>query len=448
MKKRIVIFVLTVLLCFAFSGCQAETGETKKLWVVTDLGYDWSWGGELEMNEDRAKMDFQAMRDYFGGLPEDLEVELEVLPVNDTDLNARLTRLKTEILAGGGPDVFLLGCNYPGGGFLNRERVFPNPEKAMYAGFFLPLDEYIENARFMEWDKFTPVVMEAGRSEEGQILLPLRYNTNVLVAKKEDLGEKVPENWDEAVEGDNPVYRKGYGWAAYNDLPGVFPRVIDNKTEELLITKEELLHRIEQGLTCPSPFADIRAEFSTLVPSQKSWVVDVWGEYNLWETDLENNVFLPLRNTEGGYTAHVTIYGAVNRNTDFPQEAFTVLDMLFSKEMQRGEAVGNMYGHGPFNLIYLFSNMSGVPVHEDLYNDKDNSVDRLTYVTEEAFQKFDKVRKEITDVYFPTDMESEIGDMYWEFFYNEVIKGEERSKNLEQAVSETYDRIWMMLGES
>lgn len=430
-----------LLLCLAVSGCQAETAQTKKLWVVTDLGYEWSLAGKLDLNQERADRDFQAILDYFGGLPEDMEVELEILPVKDEDLNARLTRLKTEILAGGGPDVFLLTCDDTGYSVLNQERLFPNPEKAMYAGFFLPLDEYIENARFMEWDKLTPVVMSAGRTEEGQMILPFCYDAGVMSMKKEFLGEKPPANWDEAVDGGNPVYQKGYAWLADWALAHVFPKVVDNRREELLISKEELLHRVNQVLSCPGPWSDYPVEVSFLFPNSLNSDFDP-----VWETDLENTVFLPMRNTDGGYTAHITYYGAVNRNTEFPQEAFTVLDMFLSKQVLKREAFGGVVGDPRRDGgIYLFSNFGTVPVHEDLLLGRENSVEGVV-CSEEAFRNFDSLRREITDVYFPSDIEKTVGETldacYIDYRYPKS------KEEVEKLVFEAYDRIWMMLGES
>ena len=443
MKRQIAILLSAVLLCLVFAGCEAETASAKKLWVVTDLGWQWSGGGDTELNEERADVDFRAILNYFGGLPEDVEVELEVLPVNAKDLSARLTRLKTEILAGGGPDVFLLTCDMPnGGGWMAQERLFPNPEKAMYAGYFLPLDEYIENAQFMEWDKLTPVIMEAGRTEEGQMILPFNYDTaGVVITKKEFLGEKVPENWDEAVDGENPVYQKGYAWLALNGFPNVFPKVVDNKTEELLITKEELLHRVNQTLPCPDPRSEYPAEVTRFVPAAQGQ-----DGHDLWGTDLDNTVFLPMRNTEGGYTAYVTYYGAVSRNTEFPQEAFTILDMFLSKQVLKREIFGGTVGDlGRGRQIYLFSNTWHSPVHEELYLGQPNSVDTIS-VSERAFKNFDQLRKEITHVYFPSDIERTIGEMYADCYYSYQEKG--NSKDIEKLVSEAYDRIWMMSGES
>ena len=441
MKRRIAIFLFAFLLCLAFTGCRTENTSPKKLWVVTDLGYAWSLAGKLDLNQEKADKDFQAIVNYFGGLPEDMEVELEILPVKDEDLNARLTRLKTEILAGGGPDVFLLTCDDPGYSFLNQERLFPNPEKAMYSGFFLPLDEYIENARFMEWDKLTPVVMAAGRTEEGQMLLPFCYEAGVVSMKKEFLGEKPPADWDEAVTWENPVLQKGYGWIANQMFPNVFSRIVDNRAEELLISKEELLHRVDQVLSCPSSWSDHPVEVSSLFPNHAGLASD-----NIWETDLENTVFLPMRNTDGGYTAYITYYGAVNRNTEFPQEAFTILDMFLSKQVLRREPFGGAVGDGSKGRgIYLFSNFGTVPVHEELTLGRENSVDGF-FSSKEAFQNFDSLRKEITDVYFPSDIEKTVGETLGACYID--YRYPKSQEEVEELVFETYDRIWMMLGES
>ena len=52
---------------------------------------------------------------------------------------------------------------------------------------FLPLDSYIEKAQFMEWDKLTPVVMDAGRTEKGQFLLPMTYTVPAVAFRRSDV---------------------------------------------------------------------------------------------------------------------------------------------------------------------------------------------------------------------------------------------------------------------
>ena len=163
-------FLLCLALACVLSGCGQE--EPQKLWVLTDLDYWWTSGGEAPSGAEGAQQDFQEILAYFHRLPEDMEVELEVLPVEEDALNARLSRIRTEILAGGGPDVFLLSCDLPENLWMSQERLFPNVEHALYGDFFLPLDPHLEKAQFLEWEKLTPAVMEAGRTEEGQLFCP------------------------------------------------------------------------------------------------------------------------------------------------------------------------------------------------------------------------------------------------------------------------------------
>ena len=51
-------------------------------------------------------------------------------------------------MAGKGPDVFLLECTPPEQEETNSD-LFMNLEKSMETGLFLPLDEYIENAKYI-----------------------------------------------------------------------------------------------------------------------------------------------------------------------------------------------------------------------------------------------------------------------------------------------------------
>ena len=107
-------------------------------------------------------------------------VSFEYLPREGTERETALDRVRTEIMSGGGPDMFIIACN---GGIdymaADVEALFRVPEKAMEAGLFLPLDDYIQNAQFMEWNKLNETVMAAGRTE------PVSYTHLTLPTKLE-----------------------------------------------------------------------------------------------------------------------------------------------------------------------------------------------------------------------------------------------------------------------
>ena len=75
------------------------------------------------------------------------DVELEWLPSRDqeSERKAALTRLRTEIMAGKGPDVFLMDFENGSGESLS---LFLQPETSMRLGLFYPLDELMENAEY------------------------------------------------------------------------------------------------------------------------------------------------------------------------------------------------------------------------------------------------------------------------------------------------------------
>lgn len=430
-------FLLCLALACVLSGCGQE--EPQKLWVLTDLDYWWTSGGEAPSGAEGAQQDFQEILAYFHGLPEDMEVELEVLPVEEDALNARLSRIRTEILAGGGPDVFLLSCDLPENLWMSQERLFPNVEHALYGDFFLPLDPHLEKAQFLEWEKLTPAVMEAGRTEEGQLVLPMAYNGTLIKTSQAIPPEDLPQTWEEGITSQNPVIREGYAWAARQAFPSLFSAVADAKREELLLTPEELGLRVRQVWENADPLQQTGTPVRVLRYYPQEF--DLLSGEELWLSLEDSDTLFPLRNTQGGVSVYITLYGAVNRNTSLPQEAFTVLDMLLSREALSGECFwrsdGNKRG---FGIYLLGSSKRGVPVHEELFHGESNSVNYF-FLDDPAFQRFSSARQEITTAYFPSNVDLALCRAFEEW---SATPPAER----ETLVRDAYNRVWMMLGES
>ena len=161
-----------ILLCCVLTSCTQQ--KPAALHILLDVCGDSRSAAEAE-----AKMENFITNMAYSGIP--IEAEIEVMPVTGSDRKAALQRVRTEIASGKGPDVFILSAEPR---TVNAEPLFGFPECAMDDGRFLVLDELIEKAQFMEWDKLTPAVMEAGRTEDGQMLLPLTYTFPVTVFRK------------------------------------------------------------------------------------------------------------------------------------------------------------------------------------------------------------------------------------------------------------------------
>ena len=178
MKKSIAL-ILAIILLLHFTACSKNNsmkttssityiGNTESkdpLRICVDIQESYYLDPSANiMQAQKVMNDFLVdVRTNLGGQ----EVVVEFLP-NDgaanEDTTARrasaVSRLRVEMLAGGGPDVFIMryiqtdwggdGANLDSGDIL-----FTNPQKIMDSGVFLPLDEYIENCtRFAEWEKF------------------------------------------------------------------------------------------------------------------------------------------------------------------------------------------------------------------------------------------------------------------------------------------------------
>lgn len=222
----------------ASKALQEEEG-IQPLRVVTDSYQVQSWFGESKSAPDLGKKAFQEILEHFGGTPNGMEAELEVLSLENGRYEAELTHLRTEIMSGAGPDVFHMSGF--GGGIqgLPESTLFPNPENAMASGFFLPLDEYVENARFMELDKLQKTVMDAGCYKGSRYILPMFYRLPVGLLRREEEPGALPASWDEAVASPDGEIRQQYARAA-EEIPGfretAFGRIADNAGQELLIS--------------------------------------------------------------------------------------------------------------------------------------------------------------------------------------------------------------------
>ena len=214
MKKALIfllsIFMLTLCGCRPGGESQApEGGEQKPLRVLIDVGF----GSRVSSSVQKTLDDFQEISSKGGnaqyksfqtviaelGGPED--IELEFAPKCGDERDAYMTALRTEIMAGKGPDVFVTLSGYGNhwddaslSKLCREDSLFQFPKQAMERNMFLPLDDYIEKARFMEWDKLTTIIMETGKNEHGQLLLPMTYTVPVATFKSEDIDFRLDGN--------------------------------------------------------------------------------------------------------------------------------------------------------------------------------------------------------------------------------------------------------------
>ena len=449
--KRILCVLLSALMCITmFSGCVSEPDPLRVL--VDADGADW------EVNSCKGIMEeFLKSVEAMGGPG---NVELEVLPALGDAREAAIDRIRTEIMSGGGPDVFIVRSDH---GENPRELLFPIAEKALYNGFFLPLDEYIENAQFMEWDKHTKAIMDAGRNEHGQQIIPLMYTVPLTFYRESDIpGVKpgVETTWQDMIEDECGVLSAAAAWdrrvfeefhyihAATHYIEYILGDFADYENDELLFSEEELIERtvevLEMGKAYEQKaFTDI-PHYQTTMRIGYDYDVQYGQSTGFWidtraNSDPYNGIrykdaqtMIPIYSDDGGVTATVSAFAAINGNTKYAEDAFFILDLLLSPMYQQN-----------FDLYdeFFVSTEPGIPVHEDLMQ-KAYPIRKIFFITDENYKEYSRVREQITRVYFRGDMMEVFDEMYSQCWH-----ADEKGKDIVPIISEYYKRLKQMMAE-
>lgn len=137
---------------------------------------------------------------------------------------------------------------------------------------------------------------------------------------------------------------------------------------------------------------------------------------------------IPPYNLQGGVTASVTTFAAINRNTQNPETAFLLLDVLLSKETQQNAG--------------LYGSMEGMPSHMDLgqSSEKAKSSEGVWYMSEGNYKNYLELRDKINVVKFRTPLDNCLDNIQTRSVLEDTP--------IERIVHEEYTTMKMMLEES
>lgn len=116
---------------------------------------------------------------YFKAQYPEVEVKLEGVNLggDDTESEAARKRLKTEIMAGNGPDLLISA----------GDDLMENPEKQMETGLFCDLNPYLERSQNVKAEDLNSGVLACGQSGGSQYLMPLDYFVYHMLSAQEEL---------------------------------------------------------------------------------------------------------------------------------------------------------------------------------------------------------------------------------------------------------------------
>jgi len=190
--RKSLALILIWVLCAAFlCGCGSEAAENSGeiLWVLTEQSS--SEGMLLQ-----AKIIAQRMEQAHAGLT----VWLDVLPLEEDQRELRFQQLRTQIMAGKGPDVYLLTTgdslvvdrsegSYKWQYRTHADPLFRDIGQAMRNGLFADIEAYYSTDETLNPDSLRPDIMAAGTVEGKRYVLPLRFSVPLVAT--------IPEGWAE-----------------------------------------------------------------------------------------------------------------------------------------------------------------------------------------------------------------------------------------------------------
>ncbi len=354
------------------------------------------------------------------GFGEDFIYQIEVLPplFQKQDRDNIMTRVRTEIMAGKGPDLFL--CSHRLYGYNagpDDMPFFKFPVQAMSNRIFLPLDDYIEEAGNIDWDSMQPVVMEAGRNQEGQQIVPLSYTFETAIFDGSYTPEaKFPMTWQQMTEDPDPNIRA----ASYGHMYNVIGELADYSKDAPAFTEEELLGWVTKQYdiwqTVPKEYRDVKC-----IMMDQGYLSDLDENFSLG--GKEEYTMIPLCNISGGVTASITTFAAINRNARYPDEAFKVIEYLLDPEVQQT------------STLFQFCTQ-GLPVYTGTGNSDTPSGSRWQ-MNEANYKAVTEIQEMINVANFPGPVDAGVWGVMG---YDE----EERKKS----AHEQYVLIEMLLAES
>ena len=375
MKKQSIRFLalllaVVVMCVLGLSGCAPKEVTLRVL-----LEYDYR---DLDAFNEQVRI----VARQFDKEHEGLKVEIEQLP---KDLKARgimLERLGTEIMAGKGPDVFILPAartnmdlaqpSFSSGApqeSENYEMLFPDVELSMHNGLFADISEYYDADNELGKESLVTAVMDAGVLDDTRYVLPLRYNIPLIyvdVDRMADAGVSMDIFDQDIVSMMDDIAESGLDWLAagayLNQIKhyalNFFPDVVDYEEQEVMITKDELttfmrsyvsMRQLEGSQKMSHDIGILGAFFlSTWREYNRTSVPSGDGKYGLVTADLDsalssvliskdtgtNLAMFPLRATDGSVIADVTFYGAVGAGCKEPELAYELLRGVLSEEVQ------------------------------------------------------------------------------------------------------------------
>lgn len=335
MKYAVGLVCLSAVLVF-MSGCGASGQKEKVLTVCTENEF-------ADMAESLA--------DYYRLQNPEVKFKVVTLSMDEERREAEIKKLRTAIMTGAGPDVFVLSTDGPPNTEVPLEPLFENTAKVMKAGVLLKLNDYMEADEAFHREDYVEAVLETGTFEGCQYVLPISYTMDLMYL---DSGVKGTEQWtspvltEETLRETVPVqdkpFLKNAGTALLETMwQSRLPALIDYEDECLQMEKDEIGTMITEGVQFTKEnlqnVTDMDpADFMELY--DKVRYGNRYFQFPKLEEQYQSGSFAACESGDGKVYGSVQYFAAVGRGCKLPQEAYEYIRLYLLPEFQTGGQVG------------------------------------------------------------------------------------------------------------
>lgn len=368
-NKGIRVLVICVYLALVMTGCMGEKHTDKKatLTVLTEQAF-----------ESTVQMRASAMEDE----NENLDIQVEVLPLDMTIRENEIQKLQIEIMAGKGPDLYVLTA--PMEMSTVEPDLFDNPYQIIQSGAFAPLDSYMDEDSYWKEGSYKKEFLEVGKHGGKQYLLPLTCSYYVLagiqdidILEGKSLGEwleyaKLSENLPLRqciIEG---LSQFGGRW---------FQPAVDYETGQVRFDKEKWKQFGE------TYFVGLKkSRQQEQYTEEPTYRISHMNEVDL---SSEETHFQVMPDLDGRKMAAVSAYGAVGMSSN-------------KKEIGYDFLMGFLYNKTEDGKWTEEAKLQGIPVQENCLN--------FMRFPDEQIEAVRKGFRELEGAYFITNVEKNMRD--------------------------------------
>ena len=339
MRKNIVSLAIVLAIICLLIGCASpvEENENQHLWVLTD-----SHTSFLKFIENVAET---FMEENTG-----VTIQVESIPTDPEEQEVYLKKLRTQIMAGQGPDVFLMTQYSP---------LFPDVSQSMHNELFLDISKYYEADTALNKDTFVSSVMDAGVLNDARYILPLSFNLPVLymdTKQMESVGLDAASlgtgltGITQIVEAGGRETLVSEPAMLYYYFANLLPEIIDYETEKVILSKAQLVAFLSEYRTLMTQLESPDLPYAAFDMGSYISHNDFW-------TEMGNSAYVgtlkmlidnlriskatgtelatvPIRAQDGSLCATITNYGAVSDGCKNPELAYSFLRQFLLQENQ------------------------------------------------------------------------------------------------------------------